>query len=65
MWRRALEQFDRAEQCILDLLAQSDCYGDRPWLVAEWEEVLDQMASLHAHVQVIRARIDGLRTEEG
>jgi hypothetical protein len=64
-WRRALEQFDRAEQCILELLAQSDRYGDSPWLVTEWEEVLDQIASLHSQVQIIRARMDDPRTEQG
>jgi hypothetical protein len=64
-WRRALEQFDRAEQCALELLAQSDRYGDSPWLVTEWEELLDQIASLHSQVQIIRARMDGLRPEQG
>ena len=65
LWRRTLEQFDRAERLTLALLAQTDRYGASPWQVVEWEEVLDHIASLHAHVQFIRARMDGRRTEEG
>jgi hypothetical protein len=65
MWRGALEQFDRAEQLLLELLAQSDRYGGSPWQVVEWEEMLDHVASLHARALLIRARIGGPRTEEG
>jgi hypothetical protein len=65
LWRGALEQFDRAEQRLLQLLAQSDRYGRSPWQVDEWEEMLDHAASLHARARLIRARRDGPRMEEG
>jgi DNA repair ATPase RecN len=42
MWRVALEQYDRAEQRILDLMAQSECYGANPAQVVEWCDRAEQ-----------------------
>jgi hypothetical protein len=64
MWRVALEHFDRAEQLLLELLAQTDRYGDSPWQVVKWKEMLHHIASLHAHARLLRAcreRPDGGR----
>jgi uncharacterized tellurite resistance protein B-like protein len=65
MRRVAPQQFDRAEQLILELLAQTDRNGNSPWHVVAWEEVLDRVVALHARVQLIRARMDEPRTDEG
>jgi REP element-mobilizing transposase RayT len=62
---RSLEQFDRAEQILLDLLARNNLYGESPWEIVEWEEMLDHVASLHACAVLIRARVGGPWTEEG
>jgi hypothetical protein len=64
MWRVALEQFDRAEQRLLELLARSDRYGASPWQVVEWKEALDHVASLHAHARLIQACRGRLRNTE-
>jgi hypothetical protein len=63
LWRGALEQFDRAEQLLLELLARSDHYGDSPWQVVEWEELLDHIASLHSRARFIRTRMARLPLE--
>jgi hypothetical protein len=53
-----LDQFDRAEGLLIDLLGQTDRDGACRWDTAWWEEVLDHAASLHARMLCARARLE-------
>jgi hypothetical protein len=56
--QRTLQQFDRAEGLLVDVLGQCDPEGCRPWDTARWEEFLDHVASLHARMLLVRARLE-------
>jgi hypothetical protein len=42
------------------VLGQCDPDGFCPWDTARWEELLDHVASLHARVLLVRARLEAL-----
>jgi hypothetical protein len=58
--QRTLQQFDRAEELLIDVLGQCDPEGCCPWDTARWEEFVDHVASLHVRMLLARARMEAL-----